>query len=87
MILCALAIENITGMSYPDYMRENVFKPLGMDNAKVDYKGLILENRVQGYELLNGDIVSVDRCTDWMLGAGDIVAGEKSQPGIVIFKI
>lgn len=73
MVLCALAIENVTGISYAEYMKENVFKPLGMKTAVVDNKKLVLENRVKGYELLDNKVIAIDRCTDWMLGAGDIV--------------
>ena len=73
MILCALAIENITGISYAEYMKENVFIPLGMKTAEVDNNKLVIENRVQGYELLKNKVITVDRCTDWMLGAADIV--------------
>ena len=72
MILCALAIENVTGISYEAYMREFVFKPLGM-NAHIDQKDLILPYRVTGYEKQNERIVSTCSCLNWMHGAGDIV--------------
>lgn len=34
-ILLALLVEKITGMDFPTYMKENVFKPLGMNNSYV----------------------------------------------------
>ena len=33
MLLCALIIENISGVSYPQYMKNEVFDPLGMKTA------------------------------------------------------
>lgn len=73
MIICALAIENITGLSYSEYMKENVFKPLGMHNAYVDNKDLNIEHRVKGYEFVDNQIVPVESCLNWMHGAGDII--------------
>jgi len=74
MIPCALMIENISGMNYADYMKKEVFSPLGMMRAQVDDINLKVKDRVTGYELENNVIVPVDRCCDWLLGAGDIIA-------------
>lgn len=73
MILCALAIENITGMDYAEYMRETVFQPLGMGSAQVDRPGLEVPHRVTGHELSDETVTPVDRCLHWMHGAGDII--------------
>lgn len=72
-ILCALIIENVTGLSYADYMRTAVFGPLGMPAAQVDRADLHIPHRVQGYHPENGTIVPVDRALGWLFGAGDIV--------------
>jgi CubicO group peptidase (beta-lactamase class C family) len=74
MTLCALAIENITGMDYADYMRETVFRPLGMQSAQIDKPGLEVPHRVTGYELSGDMITPADRCLHWMHGAGDMIA-------------
>lgn len=37
--LLALIIEKITGKSYPDFMKKNIFDPLGMTNTFVHHKG------------------------------------------------
>lgn len=71
-ILSALIIEAVSGMKYADYMRQEVFLPLGMHTAVVDKPGLSIPNRVQGYEERKGKLVPVEKSTDWMLGAGDI---------------
>lgn len=73
MILSALIIENISGLSYAEYMKKEVFQPLGMKNAVVDNEDLYIPNRVQGYECSDGKIKPVGKCHDWLLGAGDIV--------------
>ena len=73
MIPCALMIENITGMKYADYMKKEVFSPLGMVTAQVDDINLSVANRVTGYDLYGDKVSPAKRCTDWLLGAGDII--------------
>lgn len=73
MTLCALAIENITGVEYADFMAENVFKPFGMKQAVVDSRELTVDNRAMGYELVDKTVKQVDRALDWCLGAADII--------------
>lgn len=72
MILCALIIENVTGMPYDMYMKETVFFPLGM-SACIDKYDLTLPCRVTGYERCNDKIIPVRSCLNWMHGAGDII--------------
>ncbi len=71
--LCALIIENVSGLPYPLYMQQEVFAPLGMKTAVVDDEGVRIANRVEGYELQGETLVAVGRTIDWMLGGGDIV--------------
>ena len=47
--LLGCAIEAASGMSYIDYLRENVFKPAGMTNTFVDDVYSIVPNRARGY--------------------------------------
>ena len=74
MIIAALVIENVTGISYAEYMQKEVFEPLGMTNARVDAPDLYLPHRVTGYEMADGGITPVAPCLNWMHGAGDIIA-------------
>lgn len=37
--LLALIIEKVSGMSYPKFMKENLFEPMGMKNTFVHFKG------------------------------------------------
>jgi len=43
------AVEGASGMSFPDYVRENVFKAAGMTRIQVDDVFAIIANRAQGY--------------------------------------
>lgn len=72
-VLCALIIENVTGLLYGEYMQREVFEPLGMKNAIVDNPRLEIANRVKGYEIANGELVEREKSHNWLLGAGDIV--------------
>jgi CubicO group peptidase (beta-lactamase class C family) len=36
--LLALVIEKVSGLKYPDFMRKNIFEPIGMKNTFVRYK-------------------------------------------------
>ena len=71
--ISALIMENITGLSYPEYMEKQVFAPLGI-HAQVDHPGLEIPNRVQGYRLDgNEQVVPCEKSHDWMLGGGDLI--------------
>lgn len=72
-VLCALIIENITGMAYADYMKAEVFGPLGMKTAVVDREDLAIPNRVKGYAPGEKIPAEIEKSHDWLLGAGDIV--------------
>lgn len=44
------AVEGASEMRFEDYVRENVFKPAGMDTIRVDNVTDIVPNRAQGYQ-------------------------------------
>ena len=48
--LLAALIENVTRMSFEDYLIENIFNPAGMKNTRVDKQREIILERVKGYE-------------------------------------
>lgn len=47
--LLALVIERISGISFPKFMKERIFSPLGMKNSMVYEKGVRIPNRSIGY--------------------------------------
>ncbi len=48
--LLTLVVERVTDTPFPEWMRENVFLPLGMENTRVKaHPGEIVENTSRGY--------------------------------------
>jgi serine beta-lactamase-like protein LACTB, mitochondrial len=47
--LLGAVIEGASGMSFEEYMRENVFKPAGMTRTRLDDIFAIIPNRARGY--------------------------------------
>lgn len=48
-LLLGYIIEKITGKSYPEYLEENIFKPLGMSNSYFANNKRIIKKRVGAY--------------------------------------
>jgi CubicO group peptidase (beta-lactamase class C family) len=55
-ILLGYIIEKITGKSYFQVVRENIFQPLGMDHSAFDFKSLKNSNKATGYFKLTSKI-------------------------------
>jgi CubicO group peptidase (beta-lactamase class C family) len=54
--LLGAAIEEVSGKSFGEYLRENIWEPLGMKNTRMDNAKETIPNRVERYELVNGEI-------------------------------
>src|SRR5690606_12106984 len=48
-LLLGHLVETISGQSYEDFLRDNVFTPLGMEDTGVDSNSVILPKRAAGY--------------------------------------
>jgi CubicO group peptidase (beta-lactamase class C family) len=48
-VLLGYLVERISGQSYASFMRDNVFKPLGMNDSGYDVSATILPQRAAGY--------------------------------------
>lgn len=70
--LCAMIIEDVAKREYSEYMKSEVFEPLGMKTAAIDKLSLRIEHRATGFEEVDGEIVPVQNNISWMLGGGDI---------------
>ena len=55
-MLLGMIIGRVSGQFYADFLRENVFLPLGMHTARVISEEDIVFNRVSGYRLVAGRI-------------------------------
>jgi CubicO group peptidase (beta-lactamase class C family) len=49
-ILLGEIIEHVAGMSYGDFLRRNIFQPVGMTDTGLDNDSLILPKRAHGYD-------------------------------------
>ena len=58
-ILMVKIIENITGEKYPDWMKQNIFEPLGMNHTYVenDYNRVVRNNATSYYQPTNGNFL------------------------------
>ncbi|REJ76024.1 MAG: hypothetical protein DWQ47_10395 [Acidobacteria bacterium] len=54
--LLGAVIEGASGKSYGEYMKENIWGPLGMKATRLDDPLEIIPNRVRGYQLVNGKL-------------------------------
>jgi CubicO group peptidase (beta-lactamase class C family) len=48
-VLLGHIIERASGKSYADFLRENIFQPLGMKNTGLDMNSAVIKNRAAGY--------------------------------------
>ena len=54
--LLGAVIEGASGKPYVEYMRENIWIPLGMNNTTMDIADDIIENRASGYRRIDGEV-------------------------------
>lgn len=73
-VLLGLIIEKYSGLSYPDYLSKNIFKPLKMKNTIAYVKGVnSINERAYGYSKREGNWIRKDQSsTSATLGDGGI---------------
>jgi CubicO group peptidase (beta-lactamase class C family) len=59
-ILLGMIIERTSGQPYSEFMRSNIFVPLGMTNSGYDRAADILKERASGYRIKDGAIANGD---------------------------
>lgn len=62
--LLGYIIEQVSGLSYPEYLKQNIFNPAGLTNTYYDIPTKVIPNRVNGYEksenrYSNADFISM----------------------------
>ncbi len=72
--LLGFIIETVSGKSYWDFMRERIFKPLGMNKTADRDPQYIIPNRATGYEWENDKLVGRDYDLTDVFSAGAIVS-------------
>jgi CubicO group peptidase (beta-lactamase class C family) len=58
--LLGVIIEKAAGMSYADFISENIFKPLKMNNSYYGSMRKIIKNRAYGYQMENDEFVNAE---------------------------
>ena len=57
--LLGAAIEEVTGQSFGDYLRENIWQPLGMSDTRMNSERELIANRVRGYIVEHGQVKNI----------------------------
>lgn len=55
-VMLGVLISKVTGKFYGEFLRERIFKPLGMTTARVISEADIIPNRSAGYRLVKGEL-------------------------------
>jgi CubicO group peptidase (beta-lactamase class C family) len=74
--LLAIIVERVSGKSYPDFLQERIFRPLGMTSTRVDDRRAIVPNRARAYLWTSG---SLQRCEPQVsptmfIGSGSMIS-------------
>jgi CubicO group peptidase (beta-lactamase class C family) len=59
-ILLGQIIEKVSGLPYPEFLRQEILQPLGMTDTGVDSNASILPQRAQGYDSIPGGFTHAD---------------------------
>jgi CubicO group peptidase (beta-lactamase class C family) len=59
-ILLGMVIEKVSGLTYADFLKKNIFAPLGMEQSGYDDQSRILKNRASGYSTRDGQVINAD---------------------------
>lgn len=59
-VTLGILIHKVTDKFYGDFLQERIFKPLGMNTARVISEADLVPNRAAGYQLVNGEIKNQD---------------------------
>ena len=64
--LAGMLVERVTKQDYGTYLREHIFKPLGMSSASLGYARMVVPHLASGYEVERGALVNTAFLT-WKL--------------------
>lgn len=59
-VLLSIIIEKVSGKKYNDYLAENIFRPLGMNNTGYDDLKPLVKNRASGYSIIDGKLYNAE---------------------------
>lgn len=56
--LLGMIVEEVSGMSYPDYVEAHLFEPLGLSGSSYCHERPIIPGRAEGYQLVDGELMN-----------------------------
>ena len=59
-ILLGMIVEKVSGHSYADFLKANIFEPLGMSDSGYDNPTDVIKERASGYDITDGRIANAD---------------------------
>lgn len=71
--LLACIIENVSGVTYDEFLSKNIFQPLNMKNTGIEKNKAIIPGLANGYYLNDNDLIHTDYVNmDVTFGSGEI---------------
>ncbi|MBQ8538449.1 MAG: serine hydrolase [Ruminococcus sp.] len=77
--LLSLIVEQVSGMSYSDFIKQNIFEPLGMTNSGIYEELVHSENLAENHELEEYQEYIDPYIKGLAQGAGDLVSNAKDM--------
>jgi CubicO group peptidase (beta-lactamase class C family) len=59
-VLLGLIVEKVSGQSYADFLKANIFEPLGMKDSGYDSARDVLKERASGYQIIDNHVANAD---------------------------
>lgn len=59
-VLLSYIIQKVSGQSYKDFLNENIFKPLNMNNTGYDDTKPVIKDRARGYMISSSGLTNAD---------------------------
>lgn len=59
-VLLSYIIQKVSGKKYDEYLKDNIFKTLGMDNTGYDDTKPLIKNRARGYLISSNRLLNAD---------------------------
>ena len=59
-VMLGILVRKVSGKFYGDFLQERIFKPLGMNTARIISEADIVMNRAAGYRLVKGELKNQD---------------------------
>lgn len=70
--ILSIIIEKVSGITFEEYMSENIFEPLGMNQTTLFDNQMVLKNKSYGYRHKNNELVTADDYCYNCRGAGGL---------------